>query len=523
MPARLTKPRPRPPLPPSYSHSKHAKGRPIADFYIDQDDGSDVLATALSPGSSEAAASPRSSASKLSGLFLHGRKSSRSSPSPAPQAAAASSSPVSNMASPANGKSVPSTTPFPASAVPSRMSSTIRTVRRSIEDREHDSELSDSDSTPSLNASRTSAFSSSVNSNASAISAMSQQHASNRSERSPSIRLKQSSSAAVLGGSPPRLEVPATLIRHRSVEMGQPSLEVPQRESSLTATIMHVDGEPQHDLSSGTRASPDASLAPAETHTSNGWDSTVGKAGLGKTGRVINRLVSDNETLKRDIQIERLRAEESKQTARLLEDKMERLISDYESRLLEANVTKTLLARKERQVESLQSRVEAERKRAADATERERMWKEEMERVRAKAKLEVEEATTLASLMEGRYNAISSHWRDQGEEVRKAMSKMRAEISDLVEERRRDDDKIGILRDLCDQQDSNIRELRQQKDEISAQFERYKAEQEEALRAIKSKAAAREEEQERMLKESKEVLDKLRWALNIKENIPWAE
>jgi hypothetical protein len=266
----------------------------------------------------------------------------------------------------------------------------------------------------------------------------------------------------------------------------------------------------------------DASLN-AATEASNSWDNSVGKAGLGKTGRVINRLVSDNESLKRDIQIERLRAEESRQTARLLEDKLERVISDYESRLLEANVTKTLLARKERQVESLQDVVDLERKRAVDAAERERVWKDELEKVRGEAKRQVEEAGNYAALCVGRYNAISGHWKDQGEEVRREMGKVRGEVEGLAEERRRDDGKIGTLRELCDQQDGNIRELRREKDAIAGMFERYKAEQEEALREIKTRADEREAEQGRMLREAGEVLDKLKWALKVKETIAWSQ
>lgn len=267
----------------------------------------------------------------------------------------------------------------------------------------------------------------------------------------------------------------------------------------------------------------EVTLTITEAQLSNGWDSSVGKAGLGKTGRVINRLVSDNEALRRDIQIERLRAEESRQAARLLEDKLERVISEYESRLLEANVTKTLLARKERQVESLQDAVQLERKRAVDAADRERMWKDELERTRAEAKRQVDEATNYAALCEGRYNAISSHWREQGEEVRRAMERMRAEVEELTAERRRDDERIETLRELCDQQDGNIRELRRQKEEIEAQFARYKAEQEEALRDIKRRADEREREQEQTLREAREALNKLRWALNVKEKIPWAQ
>ncbi|KAI1435700.1 hypothetical protein GGR50DRAFT_294234 [Xylaria sp. CBS 124048] len=253
------------------------------------------------------------------------------------------------------------------------------------------------------------------------------------------------------------------------------------------------------------------------------WDGAVGKAGLGKTGRVINKLVSDNEVLKRELNIERLKAEESKQAAKLVEDKMERMISEYESRLLEASVTKTLLSRKERQVEHLQGAVELEKKRTADAQEKERIWRQEMESTRHETKIQVEEAGAHAALMEGRYNAISSHWKEQGEEVKRALAKMDGRIKALTDERLKDDDKINILRDLCDQQDANIRDLKRQKDEISQQFDAYKRAQEEALRAIKENARKREGEQLKTIEETKQVLGQLRWALNVKRNVKGAE
>ena len=407
----------------------------------------------------------------------------------------------------ANGKTLPSIpSHIQQQQIPSRMNSTIRTVT-SFDDRHR---LSDDSSAESRN----SGFSSSVNSNAS-MSSSSQDHlhsTQNGSSKASSGARSRLSPASVQEGF---LEVPRTVSARSSVE-------IPQRESSLSATASNITIHSNMESQLGGGPSQN-DLSLSEAHLSNGWDSTVGKAGLGKTGRVINRLVSDNEALKRDIKIERLRAEESKQAARLLEDRLERIVSDYESRLLEANVTKTLLARKERQVETLQSSVELERKRAVDAGERERVWKDEMEKVRSESLRKVDEATNYAAMVEGRYNAISGHWRDQGEEVRKTVSKMKVEIAELLDERRKDDDRIGTLRDLCDQQDGNIRELQQQKEEIAAQFERYKAEQEAALSDIKTKAAEREREQEQTLKESKEVLSKLRWALNVKERVEWAQ
>ncbi|UKZ63224.1 uncharacterized protein TrAtP1_004453 [Trichoderma atroviride] len=260
-----------------------------------------------------------------------------------------------------------------------------------------------------------------------------------------------------------------------------------------------------------------------DNHDSAQWDSTIGKAGLGKTGRVINKLVSDNEALKREIKIEQLRAEEAKQAAKLVEDKMERMISDYESRLLEANVTKTLLARKERQVETLMATVDTEKKKTVAAQELERNWRDEMEKVKHDAKTQVDDATSYAQLMEGRYNAISSHWRDQGDEVNKAISTIKTEINTIVDERKSDDDKIQTLRDLCEQQDSNIQKLRREKEDIARLFEQYKETQESDLKDMKENAKKTEEEQQRLLDEARETLHKLRWALNVKENVQGAQ
>lgn len=306
----------------------------------------------------------------------------------------------------------------------------------------------------------------------------------------------------------------------RPQEQSTPVTRLKSEATTETPTKWHVNG-----LRSVEPASPhDSSILSDSVENPEGqWDSTIGKAGLGKTGRVINKLVSDNDALKREIKIEQLRAEESKQAARLIEDKMERMINDYESRLLEATVTKTLLARKERQVETLTVNVEAEKKRATEALQREKNWRDELENVRRATEVQVDEATSYAQLMEGRYNAISSHWRDQGDQVQRTVSGIKDEIDTLAEERRSDDDKIQTLRDLCDQQDSNIKQLQQEKDSIARNFEAYKQAQEDGLRDIKLNAAQREAEQERILEESREALNKLKWALNVKNNVKGAQ
>ncbi|KAK8056239.1 hypothetical protein PG993_001466 [Apiospora rasikravindrae] len=353
-----------------------------------------------------------------------------------------------------------------------------------------------SDSSSGSPSARNSRFSSSVNSNTSAASHTSQ------SQNGPTVRLRSPSPGTTTD---PQAAKTPIYSSNATVRTGQTGLEPP----------------PQIIPSSSPEGSPMEEQAIREG--SPQWDSAVGKAALGKTGRVINKLVSDNEALRRELKVERMKAEEAKQTAKLMEDKIERTVSEYESRLLEANVTKTLLSRKERQVESLQAAVEHEKQRALEALDRERVWKEELERGRRDANVQVDEAKAHATLMEGRYNAIASHWKDQGDEVKRTAVSLHEEIAALVLERRNDDDKINTLRDLCDQQDGNIRDLREQKDSIDTQFEEYKREQENLLGNIKRAAREREEEQRQTIEETKRVLGELRWALNVKKNVAGAQ
>ncbi|KAL1897892.1 mother-specific HO expression [Sporothrix stenoceras] len=434
-----------------------------------------------------------------------------------------------------------SPSPSPANAnTSSGLSRTLSTIRAvtSFDDKPRQSfdvdDEASSTSSPSITRNSNSAFSSSVNSNVSTASFTSQPHSPPSNAKSAGGRLKHSAATPSLpnGSSVSSLEVPSARSGSSTI---RPGMDTPSREGSLSygaskapiAASMGTTsfgspngGRPAFSNNNGSANNRDAD--DQGDGAGSNWDSSVGKAGLGKTGRVINRLVSDNEALKRDLKIEGLKAEEAKQAARLLEDKIERIVSDYESQLLEASVTKTLLARKERQVESLQGAVQLEKKRTTDAQDRERTWREETEKIKTDSKRTVEEATQHATLMEGRYNAISSHWRDQGEAVKRAAARMGKDVKELSEARRQDDEKINMLRDLCDQQDSNIKLLVQQKEDIARKFAEYKKEQEDLLKDIKTNAVRREAEQERTLQEAREVLDKLKWSLNIKNTIEWA-
>ncbi|KAI6246639.1 hypothetical protein HI914_05153 [Erysiphe necator] len=249
------------------------------------------------------------------------------------------------------------------------------------------------------------------------------------------------------------------------------------------------------------------------------WNSAIGRAGLGgKSGRVIERLMGDNDMLKRDLKIERLRAEEHKQAVKLAEGRMEALSAEYEGKLHDAAINKTLLKRKERQLADLRQQIEIEKNKAIAAVESERKWKEEIEKVESKAKRDIEDALNYAAMMEARNNTMTNHWKDQGLEVNRAVAKLSKEIEDIVLERKQDDERLNTLQGLCDQQATQFSEIVRERDEISKVYEEYKSTQEEALRDIKRLSRKQREESERVIAETTKTLNELKWALGLKMN-----
>ncbi|KAG4425478.1 hypothetical protein IFR04_001397 [Cadophora malorum] len=301
----------------------------------------------------------------------------------------------------------------------------------------------------------------------------------------------------------PNLGVGNGLVRKISSEFG------PTRSYTASNLQIPEEGSPN---TNGNSISPGGQ-----------WSSAVGRANLGKSGRVIERLMGENDMLKRDLNLERLRAEESKQAVRMAEGKMEALAAEYDGKLHDAAINKTLLKRRERQVAEMKSQIEAEKNRADKAVERERGWKEAMEKIEDESKRSVEEAQTFAALMKGRNDAMTSHWRDQGLEVNKTVAKLGAEIETIVQERRVDDDRMSMLQELCEQQAEQLTALQAEKDGISEAFDKYKIMQEDALKEIKARARAQEQANEAALLETQRVLGELKWALGVKKNVKGAE
>ncbi|RAL61667.1 hypothetical protein DID88_002735 [Monilinia fructigena] len=217
-------------------------------------------------------------------------------------------------------------------------------------------------------------------------------------------------------------------------------------------------------------------------------------------GRVIERLTKENDMLKRDVKIERLRAEEALDQARLAESRFAQENEEWERKLRDAAMNSTVLKRRERQLADAKEKIDAERLKAEKATESELFWKAEMEKLERECKA-----------------------KDQEKQATRTVAKLEKEIKTIVNERRADDEKITMLKRLAEQQADQLKTLQKEKDDVDRKYEDYKAEKENSLADIKENAIKQEKANEEILAETQKVLGELKWALNVKKYVKGAE
>jgi hypothetical protein len=263
----------------------------------------------------------------------------------------------------------------------------------------------------------------------------------------------------------------------------------------------------------------DSTASNGRTSPQQQWSSAVGRANLGKSGRVIDKLMGDNDMLKKNLDIAKIAAEDAKQAQKLAEARMEAMSSEYEGRLHDAAINRALLKKRDRQVLDLKAQIDGERQRATAAIESERNWRAAMEKMEVESKLKVDEATTYSLLLEGRNNTLTNHWKTQSAILNDSMAKMKDFAAAIERNRQEDCRKMSLLEELCESKDHALESLRKEKQAIQDAFQVYKAEQESQLCDIKMRAAEQEKANELLNAESLRVLGELRWALAVSTNV----
>ena len=254
------------------------------------------------------------------------------------------------------------------------------------------------------------------------------------------------------------------------------------------------------------------------------WSSAVGRASLGKSGRVIEKLQNENDTLKRELQSERNRADEMRKGFMLAEEKLGYTIEAYEKRLLHADNNEALLKRQDGRLALLKEHLDSERARADAAVESEGSWRAELDKTLEESHAKVEESNAKAEvaqmqamMMESRNKVLEGHWKNKNDDVRELVSTLTSQIEDLVKERKDDDEKIRKLHNLCEGQAEQIKVAEKANKATWQMFEAYKETSVEGSKEMAETFAVQERQNEKLLQDTQMLLHQIKWAMERQE------
>ncbi len=253
------------------------------------------------------------------------------------------------------------------------------------------------------------------------------------------------------------------------------------------------------------------------------WSAAVGHATTGKSGRVIERLMGENDHLRRDVKLKNLRYEEEAKRSEMARSKLENLQATNDNLVASHEVDKAALARRDRKFEELKAELEVERRRREMAEQETKDTTKERDEVVSRCRRELMEEKETARKITAQYDVLSSSWKTLSEGYRRQLDKLRADIKLLTQRRVEDRTKLERLVVVMEQTRRESEKMSQAKQAVSKIFQDYKAESEEGMKDIRERAARNEEASHGALEEMEKVVGEMRYIINLKKDLKDAE
>ncbi|EGD96096.1 hypothetical protein TESG_03555 [Trichophyton tonsurans CBS 112818] len=252
------------------------------------------------------------------------------------------------------------------------------------------------------------------------------------------------------------------------------------------------------------------------------WSSAIGHAMTGKSGRVIHNLQEQITRLTRECNLHRTRAEEAQRMNEVLKQQLQTVTDRLRSSEQSHEASLITIARKDRKIEDLKSETQSEKNRrlkaendAAETTQLAQQQREEHQRAFA-------EAQEVAQRSQCQYDALSQARLRDRNEFQSRFSMFRKDFDELIKREQERQNHLSRLDVIIEQKDREIRAARDRAEKITSLYEEYKSRSDEVLHNLVEKGRQNDRDVDTMLGDAREAVDKMKWVVNVKQNVKGA-
>lgn len=265
-------------------------------------------------------------------------------------------------------------------------------------------------------------------------------------------------------------------------------------------------------------ASPPAVGTPQGDHESP-WSSAVGRATTGKSGRVIERLMADNDRLRREKNLVEVRLEEEAKRSDSARSAMEGLRSTNENLTSIHESDKSLVGKRDRKLEEMKLELEAERQRREKAETETKDTRRERDEAVGGLKKEFIVAKEQAQRATTQYDVISKSFRSLDDNYSRQVRKLKAEMKLLEDDLAADKQNLASIHTVMEHYRNESERAQDAKDRLKETFEAYKNEAEQGMKSIREEAERNAAINDRTQQEMQQVMGEMRYVISVKQNV----
>lgn len=259
--------------------------------------------------------------------------------------------------------------------------------------------------------------------------------------------------------------------------------------------------------------------SPASELGSSPWSAAVGRATMGKSGRVIEKLQGDNDRLQREKKLATVKLEEEVKRGESARSALESL-QIYNQNLSSIHESdKNFLSKKDRRIDELRADLELERERREKAERATRESRRERDEMVEQLRREAAENKELAKRSNSQYDMLSKSWKGLEDRYERQTFKLKTDLQALRREIEDDKRKLFRLEEIMDQLRHEGEKTRKAKERLALDFEAYKTEQERGIREMRQRAEHNADNHDRVLQEMESMLGQMRYIINVKNDV----
>ena len=263
---------------------------------------------------------------------------------------------------------------------------------------------------------------------------------------------------------------------------------------------------------------PTSEFGPILYPDSHNWSAAIGRAATGKSGRVIEKLMGENDRLQREKKLAIVKLEEEVkrgESARLalegLQVSNETLLSIHES-------DKSQMTKRDRKIELLRTDLQSEKLRREQAEKETRESRRERDQIVEELRRVAAEDREEARRSTAQYDILASSWKSLDDRYERQAQRLKTDLSHVRKEIDGDKRRMTELEIVIEQLTHELAKVAQVKDKLLTGFRAYKKEQESGLQEIQKKAERNNTANDELHGQMNDVLGQMKHVVNVKRD-----